>query len=236
MLWLRNLAFAVVFYGGSALIVLAVPVPALLGERALVHYVRGWVQFHHWAARVLLGIATRVEGTMPPGPVLYAAKHQAMFETLELTRLIDAPAMVLKRELARIPLWGWAARRYGAIVVDREASANALRGMMREAQAARESGRSVVIFPEGTRVAPGEQPPLKPGFAGLYRVLALPTVPVAADSGRLLPRRGLKRPGVITIRFGEPIPPGLPRQEIDARIHAAINELDAVPIRTSGSN
>lgn len=224
--WLRNLAFAAIFYAGSTLIVLAVPISALLGERALVAHVRGWVRFHHWAVRVLLGIATRVEGARPVGPVLYAAKHQAMFETLELTRLLETPAVVLKRELARIPLWGWAARRYGAIVVDREASASALRGMMRKAQAARASGRSVVIFPEGTRVAPGEQPPLKPGFAGLYRALALPTVPVAVDSGRLLPRKGLKRPGTVTIRFGEPIPPGLPRREIDARVHAAINILD----------
>ena len=90
--------------------------------------------FHRWCARVLLGIRVRVEGQRPDGPALYAAKHQAMFETLELQSLLDGPAMVLKEELADIPVWGWAARRYGAIVVDREASATALRQMMREAQ------------------------------------------------------------------------------------------------------
>ena len=224
--WARTAAFALVFYAGSALFVLTVPLSALAGQRALARHVRGWALFHRWAARTLLGIATRVEGTPLAEPALYAAKHQSMFETTELALLLHGPAVVLKRELARIPLWGWAARRYGSIVVDREASAGALRGMMREAEAARASGRSVVIFPEGTRVAPGEQPPLKPGFAGLYRALAMPTVPVAVDSGRLLPRRGVKRPGVITFRFGEPIAPGLPRREVEAKVHAAINVLE----------
>lgn len=223
---LRGIAFAGVFYGVSVLYVLAVPVPALFGQRTLIDYVGSWVRFHSWATRRLLGITVRIEGTIPAAPALYASKHQAMFETLELARLLGAPAVVLKRELARIPLWGWAAQRYGAIVVDREASAKALRGMMREAEAARASGRPVVIFPEGTRVAPGERPPLKPGFAGLYRALAMPTVPVAVDSGRLLPRRGAKRAGVVTFRFGEPIPPGLPRREVEARVHAAINALE----------
>ena len=99
--------------------------------------------------------------------------------------------------------------------------------MMRDAQAAKADGRSILIFPEGTRVAPGEQPPLKPGFAGLYRMLALPTVPVALDTGRLLPRHGTKHPGVVTIRYGETIPPGLSRGEIEERVHRAINVLDA---------
>jgi 1-acyl-sn-glycerol-3-phosphate acyltransferase len=85
----------------------------------------------------------------------------------------------------------------------------------------------VLIFPEGTRVAPGEQPPLQPGFAGLYKQLGLPVVPVALDSGRLWPRNSfVKRPGIVTVRFGEPIPPGLPRAEIEAKVHAAINALE----------
>ena len=140
--------------------------------------------------------------------------------------ILRAPAIVLKQELARIPVWGWAARRYGCIAVDRAGSATALRGMMREAKAARATGRSVLIFPEGTRVPPGERPPIMPGFAGLYRALALPVVPIALDSGRVWPRRGLKRSGVVTIRFGAPIPPGLPRTVVEAQVHAGINVLD----------
>ncbi len=224
--WIRTTIFRIVFYGLSVPIVVTVPISALFGQRAVIAHATLWTRFHRWAARVLLGIHIRIEGTRPPGPALYAAKHQAMFETLELQALLDGPAMVLKEELADIPAWGWAARRYGALVIDRAASAKALRQMMREGKAAREAGRSVLIFPEGTRVLPGEQPPLKSGFAGLYRALGMPTVPVAVDSGVLWPKKGAKRAGVITFRFGEAIPPGLPREEIDRLVHAAINALD----------
>jgi 1-acyl-sn-glycerol-3-phosphate acyltransferase len=224
---LRTLIFKLVFFGGSVPIVLLTPIVALFGWQAMVAYTHFWTRFHGWATETILGIRRRVEGApFAGGPVLYAAKHQAMYETLELGRMLRNPAVVMKKELASIPLWGWAARRYGVIVVDREASAGALRRMLREAKVALASGRSVLIFPEGTRVAPGEQPPLRAGFAGLYRALGLPVVPVAIDSGRVWPKHGPKGPGTVTFRFGEPIPPGLPRAEIEARVHAAINALD----------
>jgi 1-acyl-sn-glycerol-3-phosphate acyltransferase len=134
----------------------------------------------------------------------------------------------MKRELSEIPVWGWSARRYGMIVVDRAASASALRGMMREARETLAGGRSVLIFPEGTRVDVGEAPELKSGLAGLYRMLGLPVVPIALDSGKVWPRKGPMKPGIVTMRFGEPIPTGLPRPELEARVHAAINELESV--------
>jgi len=224
--WLRTLLFRAFFYTVSVFIVGTVPISALFGQRAVIAHANVWTAFHRWCARVFLGVRVRVEGVRPAGPALYAAKHQAMFETLELQSLLDGPAMVLKEELADIPVWGWSARRYGALVIDRNASATALRQMMREGKAAKAAGRSVLIFPEGTRVKPGETPPLKSGFAGLYRTLAMPTVPVALDSGVLMPKTGAKHAGVITIRFGEVIPPGLPREEIDARVHSAINALE----------
>lgn len=227
MIVARNLAFMLIFYGGSVPFVLLSPVAALFGQRAMLGYARGWIVFHGWATRVLLGIVTRVEGDPHLfEPVLYAAKHQSMYETIELSRLLNRPAIVMKQELASIPGWGWAARRYGVIVVDREASAGALRRMLREAKVALEAGRSILIFPEGTRVAPGEQPPLKAGFAGLYQMLKLPVVPIALDSGRVWPRKGWKRPGVVTIRFGEPVPPGSPRKAAEGVVHAAINALE----------
>ena len=227
--WLRTLLFRVVFYGASVPIVATVPISALFGQRAVIVHATVWTRFHRWAVRWLLGIRVRIEGTIPAGPALYAAKHQAMFETLELQRMLDGPAMALKEELASIPIWGWATKRYGALVVDRDASSTALRKMMREASVAKAQGRSILIFPEGTRVKPGETPPIKSGFAGLYRLLAMPTVPVAVDSGRLMPKRGVKRAGVITFRFGEVIPPGLGREEIEARVWTAMNALEARP-------
>ncbi|MDP1027682.1 lysophospholipid acyltransferase family protein [Sphingomonas sp. KR1UV-12] len=226
MVLLRNIAFSIVFWGLSVPIVATAPISALFGRRAIVRHATAWTLVHRWAVRHLLGIRVKVEGVQPTTPVFYAAKHQSMWETLELQCRLGGPAMVLKRELANIPVWGWSARCYGAIVVDREAAGAAMRGMMREAEAARLEGRSILIFPEGTRVAPGEQPPLKPGFAGLYRILAMPTVPIATDIGLLWPRRGLKRPGVVTLRFGDVIPPGLPRRVAEAAIHAGMNALE----------
>jgi 1-acyl-sn-glycerol-3-phosphate acyltransferase len=227
MVVLRSLVYTIIFYGLTVPIVICA-VPVALFPRLLKPYVHGWVHFHHWCARLLLGIRLKVEGEIPDGHVLVAAKHEAAYETMELVRLLNEPVVVLKAELANIPLWGWVAQRYGMIPVDRDASTRALRAMLKAADAARESGRPVAIFPEGTRVPHGETPPVRSGFAGLYRHLGLPVVPVALDAGKLWRRNSfLKQSGTITIRFGEVIPSGLPRQEAEARVHAAINALNS---------
>lgn len=223
---IRTWLFMAAFYGGSVFIVAAAPVMALFGTMPLRRWVVFWTLYHRWCARLFMGVRVVVSGAIPTTPALYAGKHQAMFETFEMVCLLDAPVIVLKQELARIPVWGWAAKRYGMIVVDREGSSAALRQMMRDAEAAAKTGRSVVIFPEGTRVPPGERPMLKPGFVGLYRALKLPLVPVAIDSGVVWPKHGAKQPGVIRFAFQEPVPPGRGREEVVARVHAAINVLD----------
>lgn len=224
---LRSLLFALVFYGWTVIaVLLAFPI-GLFGTRAIRRWSHLWAGFHRWCARHILGITSRIEGTPPKGAALVAVKHQSMYETMEIVLMLDEPAMVLKRELADLPLWGWVVRRYGAIPVDRKAGAKALRAMMRAGEAAIAQGRQILIFPEGTRAAVGTRPPLQSGFAGLYRALRLPVVPVAVDSGLLAPRHGfVKRPGIVTFRFGAPIPPGLKRDEIEARVHRAINALE----------
>lgn len=230
---LRSALFVPVFYIGTIPFVLTALPAALFGRRATGAVARAWAVFHHLCVRWLVGIRCRIEGAVPQGAVLVAAKHEAMFETLELFRLLGDPVIMAKRELTAIPGWGRAARIYGVIPVDRGASATALRAMLRAAKAARAAGRPILIFPEGTRVAPGEAPPLKPGFAGLYTQLGLPVVPVALDSGRLWPRgRFIKHAGVVRFRFGEAIPPGLPRREAEARVHAAINALQPEALRS----
>jgi len=223
----RSFLFALFFYGGTVpAVLLSFPI-SLLGTGAVRGWAHAWVRYHKFCAWLLLGVRTRLEGTPPKGACLVACKHQSMFETLEIILMLDQPAMVLKRELADIPLWGWVTRRYGVIPVDRAGGAAALRRMMRAAEAAIAEGRPIVIFPEGTRVPVGATPPLQPGFAGLYRALKLPVVPVAVDSGRLWPRgRFVKRPGTVTMRFMDSIAPGLPRAEIEARVHDAINVLE----------
>jgi 1-acyl-sn-glycerol-3-phosphate acyltransferase len=225
---LRSTLFALVFFPGSVVFVLLAILGALFGTTPLTWATHGWARWHRICAWLLLGVRTRIEGTIPSGAVLVASKHQSMFETVEFLLILDKPAVVLKRELADLPGWGWVARRFGVIPVDRAGGAVALRRMLNAAKAAIAAGRPIMIFPEGTRVLPGEQPDLQPGFAGLYKSLGVPVVPIALDSGRLWPRRSyVKRPGRVTMRVGEIIPPGLPRKEVEARVHAAINQLDA---------
>jgi 1-acyl-sn-glycerol-3-phosphate acyltransferase len=118
-------------------------------------------------------------------------------------------------------------RRYGVIPVERSAGAKALRKLVDEGRQAAASGRPVIIYPEGTRVPVGETPPLKPGFAALYRAMGLPVVPVAVDTGLVWGRGFVHRPGVVTFKVGEPIPAGLPRGDIESRVHAAINALES---------
>ncbi len=224
---LRSSLFALVFYPGSVIFVLSAIVGTMFGTTPLIWVTHGWARFHRICAWALLGVRTRLVGTIPRGPFLVASKHQSMYETVEFLLLLHKPAVVLKRELADLPGWGWVSRRYGVIPVDREGGAAALRRMLKAAQAAIAAGRPIMIFPEGTRVLPGERPDLQPGFAGLYKALGVPVVPIALDSGRVWPRSAfVKHPGRVTMRVGETIPPGLPRKEMEARVHAAINALE----------
>ena len=224
--FVRSGLFAAVFYAGSVAFVLLALAAAGRGVPTVGAVARAWARFHLACAHRLLGVRLCIEGTVPDDPVLIAAKHESMFETVQLFRVLHDPAVVAKAELFRIPGWGTLARRYGNIPVERDGAAGALRGMLHAARAAKAQHRAILIFPEGTRVARGEAPPLRSGFAGLYRALGMPVVPVAIDSGRIWPHGFLKRSGTIIFRFGDPIPAGLPREAIEARVHAAINALN----------
>jgi 1-acyl-sn-glycerol-3-phosphate acyltransferase len=222
----RSFLFALIFYPATALFCIAGIVARLAGRPATLAVVRRWMDLYRWLTRNLLGIHTRVEGSVPDGPHLVAVKHQSMFETLEVARLTGLPIVVYKKELSRIPLFGGVTRAYGVIAVEREAGAKALRHLVAEGRKAVADQRSVIIYPEGTRVAVGTTPPLQSGFAGLYRALGMPVLPVAIDSGRLWTRGFVKKPGTINIIIGDPIPPGLKREEVERRVHSSINAIE----------
>ena len=223
---LRSLLFAAIFYPATVLWVLAGVAASLFGRAPTLKVVLSWVDFHYWLTVNLLGIRTSVDGLLPQGAYLFAVKHEAMYETLEMVRLTHLPVIVMKKELADIPLFGFLTKRYGVIPVERSAGAKALRAMVAAGKEAVAVGRPVAIYPEGTRVRVGETPELKSGFAALYRALGLPVVPVAVDSGRLWGRGLIHRSGVVTFKVGEVIPPALRRDEVEARVHAAINALN----------
>ena len=222
---IRSLLFVLLFYPGTLVYVLTVIAVSPIGDGPVQAVVHAWSKYHHWLVRHVLRIRIQWDGAIPDGAYLIAVKHQSMMEAVDTLHFADTPVVVMKRELTVIPLFGWVTRRYGVIGVDRDAGASALRAMMAEAKAAIAGGRPVIIFPEGTRVAYGESPPLQSGFAGLYRALGLPVVPVAHDVGRLWHKGFVKKSGTVHFKVGEIIPPSLKRGEVEARVHAAINAL-----------
>jgi len=234
-LWLRSLAFNVGWYLGSVLFALAGSPLLLAPRRVVVVWARAWIVFVLWWLRVTCGLTHRVTGleNLPAGPVIIACKHQSTWETMAFTLLFSDIAIVLKRELLFIPIVGWAMARAGNIAVARGDGAAALRGLVKQARAAVADGRSIVIFPEGTRVAPGDRRPYQVGTAALYRQLGVPVVPMALNSGLFWGRRKwIKRPGTITLEVLPPIAPGLRREAfmetLQDRIETATDRLSGV--------
>ncbi len=225
---IRSALYIVIFYTGSVFFVATAFFAQWFSIPLMQWAVRGWSKWQSSCYRRICGSHVSSEGQLPHKPVLYAIKHESMFETIDMPRMFRKPAVVTKKELFDIPFWGPAARAYGMIPVDRNGGAAALRAMLVLAKKMIADGRPIVIFPEGTRVAPSSQPPLQSGFAGLYKLINLPVVPIAVNSGSLSPRKaGIWKSGTITYKVGEELPTGLPRAEIEARVHAAINALNA---------
>ena len=222
---LRNLAFYPAFYIGSLLITTASLLSLPFSVDMFRERVRDWPRWQRWCLVNLLGCRIVIEGEPLDEPALYAIKHESFFEAIDAPRLFRLPSVFAKQELFRIPLWGRAATAFGLVPVERNSGAKALMTMIRSAKKLAADGRPLVIFPEGTRVPHGERRPLQSGFAGLYKMLGLQVVPVAVNSGPVY-HRALKQPGTITYRFGEPIPPGLPREEVEQRVLDAINALN----------
>lgn len=224
-LWLRSLAFNVGWYAGTAAIAVAGAPILLLPRRAVVAWAQFWIRFCLAWLRLTVGLTHRVSGleNLPAGPVIIASKHQSSWETLAYTLLFPDAAIVLKRELLYIPVVGWAMARAGNIAVTRGEGASALRGLVRQAQAVVGQNRSILIFPEGTRVAPGAHRTYQAGTAALYRQLGVPAVPVALNSGVFWGRRRfIKQPGTIEVEILPAIPPGLDRKRFMAVLEERI--------------
>lgn len=231
---LRSLLFNACFFGVCVLFAPVVVVFMPLPRGWLIAYLRTWVGVIYALLRLLVGLDYEVRGrhNIPAGGAVFAAKHQSTWDIGIFYFTTPEPAYVLKKELLAIPFFGWALRKSEMIVIDRRAGAAALKGMVRAADRALKSGRAVVIFPEGTRTAPGSRRPYHPGIAALYTQTAGPVVPVAVNSGCFWGRRSfIKYPGRIVIEFLAPMPAGLDRRafmaELETRIEAASGRLQA---------
>jgi 1-acyl-sn-glycerol-3-phosphate acyltransferase len=238
MIVLRALVFNCVFFVSGALF-LSLALPALaMSRRVTIRVGVAWFTFILWAVRIICGISHEVRGreNLPATPCVVAAKHQSAWDTFAFLTFLDDAAYVIKKELIRIPVYGWLLSKAAMVPVDRTAGAKALRTMVRTARTRLAEGRSVVIFPEGTRTAPGEHRRYHPGVAALYAQLAVPVVPVALNSGLFWPRRAfIKRPGRIVVEILPPIPPGLSRGDFMRRLESAIEEASAQLCRPGGA-
>ncbi len=228
---LRSIIYNIAFHSIGSLLVIFALICSLAGQDGVIFGARCWAKWQGLCARFILGIRFKFEGTIDQSQALYVIKHESMLEAMQTLTFFDRPIVVMKDELLHIPLWGRASRLHGSIGVERDAGGSAMRAMIASAKAGKATGRPIVLFPEGTRVAVGESPELKAGMAGLYKILGLKVVPIALNTGRLWPRGFTKYAGVVTVKIGETIPAGLPREEIEARVHQAINALNAPSTR-----
>jgi 1-acyl-sn-glycerol-3-phosphate acyltransferase len=228
IVWLRSWVYLVLFLTwtiGAAIVCL----PVLLRQQWSLAVIRMWVRANMAMARIICGVTFRAEGLehLPKGACIIAAQHQSSFETYRLFMELEHPVFVLKRELVLIPIIGWYMTRAGLVSVDRSAGATAMRKMLRAAQAAIDAGNQVVIFPEGTRTAPGEKRPYRPGVAALYAHCTAPVIPMALNSGFFWGKtRVLKLPGEIVFKFAPALPAGLDRDAMLAELRARIDEAD----------
>jgi len=234
VLYLRSAIFLIWFIAVTVVMHIAALPVLVLPWRAAVFAARNWGNAVLWGLRAFCGLTYEVRGNSNAAnaPVLVAAKHFSMWETIAIMSIFPEPAVVMKRGLFRLPFYGWYSRKAEMISVDRDARAGALKKMVADAKRALGLGRPIVIFPEGTRKAPGDAPDYKPGVAALYAQLGVPCVPVALNSGLYWTAGGLlKRPGTIVVEFLEPIPPGLRARDfmvlLQERIETASNRLVA---------
>jgi len=236
MTWLRSVVFNLWFYGVTVVVaVMTLPV-LLLHPRAARWVARVWARLVLGGLRPICGITVEVTGreNLPAhGAALIASQHQSAFDTIVWFLLVPEAAYVLKKELGTIPIYGALSRKMGMIAVDRSAGAAAIRTLVKDAHRAVAAGQQIVIFPEGTRAAPGAVLPLHPGVAALASRTGLPVIPVVTDSGRCWGRRAFrKNPGIIRVAIQPPLPAGTPRPALMARL-AALYAQGPAPVDNS---
>jgi 1-acyl-sn-glycerol-3-phosphate acyltransferase len=228
MLILRSLVYNVVFYLNLAFWLLVTIPTYPFAPHVMVAVARQWGRTSIWLMRVICGTHVEIKGleNIPPGGIIFAGKHQSAWETFALLTIIQRPVFILKRELTWIPFFGWCLIKTRMIPVDRGSRTKVLhRAAERAKVEVCENGRQLIIFPEGTRRAPGAEPAYKFGVAYMYGELGVPCVPMALNAGLFWPRRRfIRRPGTIRMEILEAIPPGLDRLVFNTLLQERIEE------------
>ncbi len=228
--FVRSIAFNALFYLNT-LVYLVIALPTFfLPYRAIIAVARSWARTNLMLLRVVAGIKYEIRGRekVPKGPIIVASKHQSAWETFALVTLFDNPTFILKRELQWIPVFGWLTIKARMVPVNRGKGAQALHDMAERARIELADNRQLIIFPEGTRRAPGAEPRYKYGVSYLYAAEGVPCVPLALNSGLFWPRRSMRRvPGTVLVEICDPIPPGLDKDAFFERLKDAIETATA---------
>lgn len=231
----RSLAFNLLMYLAMAVMGVAFAPLALVRTEWALRAMHLYSRYVRWSARVIVGLRTEVRGEVPADEVLIAAKHQSFLDILVIFSVLPRPKFIMKKELLWAPFLGMYARRIGCVFVDRGKRGAAVQQMLAEVQAGRADPGQLVIYPQGTRVAPGDTLPYKFGTAVLYEQLGQPCVPAATNVGVFWPRSGImRRPGLAVVEFLTRIPPGRAPEEFLARLETEIETASARLMREAG--
>jgi 1-acyl-sn-glycerol-3-phosphate acyltransferase len=227
--WLVSLVFVVQMYAMMAAMAVVFTPWAIVDRRGAFFACHSFCRWVRWTARWMVGLRSEVRGTPPTGEMVIAAKHQSFFDIIVIFSAVPRGKFIMKKELKWAPILGWYALRIGCVPVDRGRRAEAIRQMMEGVKSGAQEPGQLIIYPQGTRVAPGLKAPYKVGTGLLYRQLGQPCVPVATNVGWFWPKRGiLRKPGTAVVEFLDPIQPGL---EIDAFMVRLEDEIETASDR-----
>ncbi len=235
MQYIRALFFTVQMYAVMAAMGLWWMPAAIRRPDGAHRAIRAYCRYVVWSAEKIVGLSSEIRGEVPQGEVMIAAKHQSFFDIILLCSVLPAPKFIMKKELTRAPVLGWFAMRIGCVPVDRGKKGQAIAKMLADVESGRARPGQLIIYPQGTRVAPGVDLPYKTGTAVLYQQLGQTCIPVAVNVGLFWPRSGIaKRPGHAVLEFLDPIPPGLGKDAFVSRLSAAVEGRSTELMRAAG--
>jgi len=221
--WLRSLVFVAQMYLMMAVLALFYTPFAIIWRDWAFHAIHAYCRYVRWSARWIIGLRSEVRGPVPSGEVMIAAKHQSFFDIIMLVSVTPRPKFIMKRSLRWAPILGWYALRIGCVPVDRGKRGRAIRQMVEDVEKGRAQPGQMIIYPQGTRVAPGTGRPYKIGTGVLYQQLGQDCVPVATNVGVFWPRTGIyRKPGLAVVEFLPRIPAGKPTDTFMAELEQVV--------------
>jgi len=233
--WLRSLIFVIQIYAMMGVMGLIFFPWALVSRRGALFACHVWCGWVRWSARWMVGLRTEIRGIPPAGEVMVAAKHQSFLDIILIFGAVPAGKFIMKRELMWAPVIGQYALRIGCVPVDRGKRSQAIKQMVRDVARGRQAPGQLIIYPQGTRIAPGVKAPYKIGTGVLYEELGQDCVPAATNVGLFWPRRGIARkPGLAVVEFLPPIAAGLERAAFMARLEDEVESASERLMREAG--